>query len=431
MSTRNPFSPKQLEFIVNSIKRWNLAHGPVSSGKTVGTLFRFMQAAHECPDSQIYMFGFSSSTIYENCVRLIMESPEFSTFRPFCNWMPGKGELRYKDKTIIIIGAKDEGSIGRIQGKTISIAYCDEMTLYPENVIDMIATRLRQPHSIGIASMNPKHPDHKLKKWIDAAEKGDPNYYALQFMIDDNPFLPQGYKEMLQTSLTGLFYKRNYLGLWCLAEGAIFDFWDRDIYVSKKIPAPATYWIAGVDFGMSNATACVLIGVSTGFHTQTGMQMWVEDEYYWDIKQKGRQKLVSELCEDIQEFLGQYTVKNVYIDPSAAALRAELNRKGIHTVDANNDVENGIAIMTTMVRDGKCLVMDKCKNLIREIEGYCWDTKAAERGEDRPIKQADHLLDCLRYCLATHKVATYQPYKNPPQDPGFGPAKYTPTRRFI
>src|SRR5271166_312654 len=142
----NPFSDKQLEFIIKSTKRWNLAHGPVSSGKTVGTLYRFMQAAHECPDSQIYMFGFSSSTVYENCIRLVMESPEFDIFRPFCSWMPGKGELRYKDKTIIVIGAKDEGSIGRIQGKTISIAYCDEMSLYPENVIHMLSTRLRQPH---------------------------------------------------------------------------------------------------------------------------------------------------------------------------------------------------------------------------------------------------------------------------------------------
>lgn len=411
---QDPLSPKQLEFIINSTARWNLAHGPVSSGKTVGTLFRFLQAAADCPDSQIYMFGFSSSTIYENCIRLIMESPQFSIFRPFCTWYPGKGELKYYDKTIIVIGAKDEGSIGRIQGKTISIAYCDEMTLYPENVIDMILTRLRQPWSIGFASMNPKHPDHKLKKLIDLAEKGDPKYYSLQFMIDDNPFLPQDYKETLSNSLSGLFYKRNYLGLWCLAEGAIFDFWERDTYVIKKPPAGANYWIAGIDYGMSNPTACVLLGVSTGLETQTGKQLWVEDEYFWDQKVKGRQKLMSELAEDIVQFLEPYAIKCVYIDPSAAALRLELGRKGIHCADANNDVESGIQMMTSDIRDGKCLVMDKCKNLVREIEGYSWDPKAAERGEDKPIKKDDHLVDALRYCLATHKVAIYNPYKHNP-----------------
>lgn len=362
------------------------------------------------------MFGHSSSTVYENCIRLIMESPQFSIFKPFCTWLPGKGELRYHDKAITVIGAKDEGSIGRIQGKTISIAYCDEMTLYPDSVIDMIDTRLRLPHSVGIASMNPKGPTHKLKKWIDLAEKGDQSYYALQFMLDHNPFLPADYKARLANSLSGLFYKRNYLGLWCLAEGAIFDFWEREIYVVKKPPAPADYWIAGIDFGMSNPTACVIVGVSTGIKTQTGKQLWVEDEYYWDVKQKGRQKLVSELAEDIERFLEPYAVKAIYIDPSAAALRAELARRRIHCVDANNDVQSGIQTMTSMVRDGKCLVMDKCKNLIREIEGYSWDNKAAERGDDVPIKQADHCLDSLRYAIHSHKVPTYQPYQQQ-QDP--------------
>lgn len=418
-----PLAPKQLEFILNSTKRWNLAHGPVSSGKTVGTLFRFLHEAYKCPDNQIYMFGFSSSTIYENCIRLIMESPQFSIFKPFCTWMPGKGELKYYDKTITIIGAKDEGSIGRIQGKTISIAYCDEMTLYPETVIDMIDTRLRQEHSIGFASMNPKHPTHKLKKWIDLAEEGHPSYYALQFMIEDNPYLPQDYKDRLKHSLSGLFYKRNYLGLWCLAEGAIFDFWEREIYTVKKPPMAANYWVAGIDYGMNNPTACILVGVNTGVQTQTGRQMWVEDEYYWDIKQKNKQKLVGELAEDIEAFLQPYAIKAVYIDPSASALKAELRRRGIHTTDADNDVEQGILRMTSDVRDGKCVILDKCKNLIREIEGYSWDPKAAERGEDDPIKKDDHALDALRYILNTHKVTEYKPYKD-----GYDPQQYQANR---
>jgi len=407
-----PLSTKQLEFVIRSTARWNFAHGPVSSGKTVATLFRFLQAAYECPDSQIYMFGYSSSTIYENCIRLIFETPQFEIYKPYCTWFPGKNELKYHDKNITIIGAKDEGSIGRIQGKTISIAYCDEMTLYPDNVIDMILTRLRLPYSIGFASMNPKQPTHKIKKLIDLGEAGDKTYYSLQFMIDDNPYLPSDYKQTLANSLSGLFYKRNYLGLWCLAEGAIFDFWDKTIYVEKEPPRAANYWIAAIDFGMSNPTACLLIGVSTGVENQLGKQMWVEDEYFWDIKQKGRQKLVGELAEDIEKFLEPYSVKSIYIDPSAAAMKAELNRRGMHTSDANNDVENGIQMMTSAVRDGKCIILDRCKNLIREIEGYSWDPKSAERGEDRPIKTNDHCIDALRYALASHKVATYQPYKH-------------------
>src|SRR5208337_565496 len=106
-------------------------------------------------------------------------------------------------------------------------------------------------------------------------------------------------------------------------------------------------------------------------------------------------------------------------------------RRGIHCVDANNDVETGIQLMTSMVRDGKCQIMSSCANLIREIEGYSWDPKVAERGEDKPIKKDDHILDAFRYTLASHKVSTYQPFKNPPKDPGFGGNRYQPTRRTI
>ena len=410
------FSDKQLDFIDNANKRWNLAHGPVSSGKTVGTLFRFLEECLGCPDSQIYMFGVSSSTVYENCIKLIFESPQFAIYRPFCVWQPGKQQLLIRDKVITIIGCKDEGSIGRIQGKTISICYCDEMSNYPDNIIQMIDTRLRQEWSRGFASMNPKQPTHRLKQWIDKAESGEGDYFSMQFMMEDNPFLPAGYVENMKHSLTGLFYKRNYLGLWCLAEGAVFDFWDRDIYVVDREPRAANYFIAGIDYGMSNPTACVLVGVNTGMEMQKGKQVWVQDEYYWNIKETGRPKVVSEFAKDIAEFLEPYGCRAIYVDPSALALKEDLRRLGVHTVDADNDVLKGIQRMTSDIRDGKCLVMGNCKILIREIEGYSWDIKAAERGEDKPVKKDDHLLDALRYCLNSHKVVEYQPYKHDPRE---------------
>ena len=35
--------------------------------------------------------------------------------------------------------------------------------------------------------------------------------------------------------------------------------------------------------------------------------------------------------------------------------------------------------------------------LVEEIEGYRWDTKATERGQDQPIKDKDDLVDAFRY----------------------------------
>ncbi|HEV3250096.1 MAG TPA: terminase family protein, partial [Puia sp.] len=390
---QNLLSDKQLEFVRDSTAKWNLAHGSVRSGKTVGSLFDFMYKADRCPDSKIWMVGKSSDTIYDNAIRLLLEpSPldipdPLAVFRPFCSWFPGKRELRFRDKTISTLGARDEGCIGAFQGKTFSLVYCDEITLYPESIIDMIDTRLSFPHSQGIATMNPSHPNHKVKQWIDMAEAGNKDYYSLHFTLDDNPYVDGAYKNRIKNSLSGLFYKRNYLGLWCLAEGAIFDFFDEKIHVVKRPPRAAEYWIAGIDYGTTNAFACVLVGINSGKTTQSGTCRWVEAEYYWNSKKEGRQKTNSEYANDVAEFLEPYGIKSVYVDPSAASFKLELRKKGFTVVDADNDVTNGITFMTSEMAKGNLFVCESCPNLIREIQSYCWDPKAAERGYDEPLKK--------------------------------------------
>lgn len=411
MDKEDLFSPKQLEFIIYSTATWNLAHGSVRSGKTVGTLFRFLQACTSCPDSQIFMLGHTSDTIYENAIRLIFESPQFEMFKNFCTWKKGDRVLLFQDKTIKCIGAKDTSSVAAIQGKTMSLVYCDEMTLYPLNVIDMLNTRLSNPWSMGFASMNPSHPEHIIKKWIDKAESGDDNYYSLHFTLDDNPFVEEAYKDRVKNSLSGLFYKRNYLGLWCLAEGAVFDFFDKDLHITEDPPTAAEYFIAGLDYGTVNPFACVIVGVSTGKWQQTGRRWWVEKEYFWDPKVKGRQKINTEFADDIQEFLEPYGVTKLYIDPSASAIELELKRRRLPVAHANNDVQFGISYMASEIQNGNFTIGSHCKNLIREIEGYVWDSREAAKGKDVPLKKDDHLVDSVRYVIASHKIPI--PYEDP------------------
>jgi PBSX family phage terminase large subunit len=376
------------------------------------------------------MVGHSSDTVYHNAIRLILESEQLAIFRPFCCWFAGKRQLKFMDKTIQTLGAKDEGAIGSFQGKTFSLVYCDEMTLYPDSIIDMIDTRLSKKHSMGFATMNPSYPNHKLKKWIDKAEEGDKNYYALHFNLDDNPYVDEDYKERIRSSLSGVFYKRNYLGVWCLAEGSIFDFFERNIYVLQRPPCAAEYWIAGIDYGSVNPFVCLLLGVNTGRNTQTGKRIWVEKEYYYDPKKTGKQKVNQEFADDVVDFLEPYGIKCIYIDPSAEAFQLELRKRGLHCVHANNDVENGIGIMTSEMKSGNLFVLSECKNLIREIESYVWDSKKAEQGRDEPIKKDDHALDALRYCIATHRIATYNPYQRDDNN-GPHPQDIRAKRRFF
>ena len=416
-------SPKQQEFVLNSTKKWNIACGAMSSGKTIGANFRAMQAADQCPDSQIWFIGHTSSTIYHNVITHIINEPApglpdpLKIFRPYSKWKEGNRELEYVDscgrlKTIGTLGAKDAGSAGAIQGKSMSLVYCDEMTLYPDAIIDLIDTRLRNPvHMVGIATMNPTYPSHKLKSWIDKANEGDPNYYQLHFGIDDNPYLTKDYKDRIKNSLSGVFYKRNYLGEWCLAEGSIFDFFDRSLHVVLHPPRAADYWIVGVDYGTSNAFSAILIGVNCGRGAQEKPIIWAEKEYYWDYKKRGFQKSSAEFADDLKAFMQPYGVKSVYIDPSAATFKVDLQRRGIHPVNAENDVNEGIITAIKWLKGdqqtGQLYICSECVNLIREIESYVWHPKCLERGEDEPLKLNDHAVDALRYAVNTHKPSRF------------------------
>jgi phage terminase large subunit len=156
--------------------------------------------------------------------------------------------------------------------------------------------------------------------------------------------------------------------------------------------------------------------------------MWVEKEYYWDCQKRGSRRINSEFADDIQAFLEPYSVRSIYIDPSAAAMKEEFRRRGMHVIDANNDVYSGIEKMTDEMGKGNLYVLKDCKNLIREIQSYVWDAKKSKQGDDSPLKKGDHAVDALRYAIATHKVAVYDPYAITKQQKDWMQNKYQVTR---
>ena len=63
---------------------------------------------------------------------------------------------------------------------------------------------------------------------------------------------------------------------------------------------------------------------------------------------------------------------------------------------------DGIRVVGSLLgRRGIRINRDNCKGLIGEMRSYVWDDKAAERGEEKPVKQKDHGPDALRYYCYT------------------------------
>lgn len=70
--------------------------------------------------------------------------------------------------------------------------------------------------------------------------------------------------------------------------------------------------------------------------------------------------------------------------------------------DAENEVIDGIRLVSDYLNNGTLKICRRCDSLVKEFQSYVWDARSAKTGVDKPLKENDHALDSLRYCLYTH-----------------------------
>ena len=68
---------------------------------------------------------------------------------------------------------------------------------------------------------------------------------------------------------------------------------------------------------------------------------------------------------------------------------------------ADNNVLDGIRLVGSLLNTEKLVFSSACIETKKEMAAYRWDEKAAERGEDKPIKDHDHCMDAVRYFVYT------------------------------
>lgn len=77
----------------------------------------------------------------------------------------------------------------------------------------------------------------------------------------------------------------------------------------------------------------------------------------------------------------------------------QMQREGFGIImNAHNSHKSGIGVVSALLSTDQLLINGPlCTNLLGEIGGYVWDRKAAERGEDTPVKEDDDFMDAWRY----------------------------------
>jgi PBSX family phage terminase large subunit len=404
-------SPKQIRSIVESQQaRIAIWAGAVRSGKTIASLLAFLIALAVAPRHGIVVIaGKTLQTIERNIIEPLQDPSLFGPIAEHIQHTRGANVATILGRVVHLVGANDAKAEGKIRGPTCCLAYVDEATLIPEGFWTMLLSRLSVPGARLLATTNPDGPAHWLRKkfLLRAGELGLAHWH---FTLGDNPALDPAYVEALKREYVGLWHRRFIEGVWCLAEGAVFDMWDEARHVVDILP-PILRWVGlGVDYGSVNPFAALLLGL--GAPEQDGKQrLYFVDEWRWDSKLQRRQLTDHEYSQRLRGWLAQVPIPHTelrgvhpewtVVDPSAASFRTQLYQDGLTPTLGDNSVLDGIRLISSLLATDRLKVARACKGFIEEIPGYSWDPAKAEKGEDAPIKVDDHSLDGGRYVTFT------------------------------
>nr|UCW36575.1 MAG: terminase large subunit [Caudoviricetes sp.] len=378
-----------------------IADGAIRSGKTVCMSLSFVFWAMEnYSDQNFAMCGKTIGSFRRNVLMILKLMLRSRGFTVADHRADNLVEISRNgvNNHFYIFGGKDESSQDLIQGITLAGVFFDEVALMPESFVNQATGRCSVDGSKYWFNCNPDGPYHWFKvNWLDKAR--EKNLLVLHFTMEDNLSLSERIKERYRNMYTGVFFKRYILGLWAMAEGIIYDMFSEERHVKAVLEYVRLLIDGGryvsIDYGTQNATVFLL------WNKGRDGKWYCIREYYYSGRDKGIQKTDSEYADDLIRFLDSTPVKAVIVDPSAASFIAELNKRGFTVIQADNDVEDGIRLVATLLNTEQIMFSQSCKNTIMEFASYIWDPKAAERGEDKPIKQHDHAMDAVRYFCYT------------------------------
>lgn len=396
--------------------------GAVRSSKTIVSILRWLEFIVHGPPGPLAMIGRTERTLKRN----VLDTIQAMLGPKRCRILAGSGTAWILGREIYLAGADNVTAVARVQGMTLVGWYGDEIPTWPEELFNMARTRLSEPGAEWFGTGNPASSTHHLKTdWIDRAKlhltrdgklirrsgKDAQDVHVYSYTIYDNPHLTAKFIKTLETSYVGMFYRRYVLGEWCMAEGAIYDSWDPDRHIVKKLPEIERWISIGIDHGVTAPFAAVSLGI--GASPLGGKALYATAEWRYDSRIGNRKWTDLEYAKKMQVWIPEQSQINptgepeaLVIDSEAAGFRQQMQRLEMFSRLADKNVLAGIGTMASLTAaPGRYYAHTSCAGLILEKPDYSWDDKAAQQGIDKPIKTKDHSLDAERYGAHTTRSA--------------------------
>jgi len=225
-----------------------------------------------------------------------------------------------------------------------------------------------------------------------------PEHFTVFARTEDNAAnLPPGYVENLKNQYAGAFLKQELYGEFVGFEGLVYTDFSPSVHVLDEMPIQFPRVIAGVDFGMTNPTVVLPIGLDNDDRAHLLDEMYLSN------------RTINDLLPQIQAMKARYNISTFYCDPSSPDLIEIMKRAGLNAVAANNDILAGLMEVSSRLlpqKDGRprLFISKRCHCTLEEFSSYCYaDDRTTRNPDEKPLKLNDHAMDALRYALLTCK----------------------------
>lgn len=361
-------------------------HGAKRAGKTVVNNDTFITELNRVRkiadrlgvDEPIYILAGTSSTAIQNNV--LQELYNKYGFEPKYD---KHGSFVFCGVKVVQVYTGSISGLKRARGFTAFGAYINEASLANEVVFKEIISRCSGEGARIVWDSNPDNPNHWLNR--DYIGKNDGKIIDFSFKLDDNTFLSKRYIDSIKAATPkGKFYDRDILGLWSVAEGAIYADYDSKIHEVDELPEMVRYF-AGVDWGYTHHGSITIIGegVDENYYLVDGIAEQFKEIDWW--------------VDQAKRFIDIYGNIPFYADSARPEHVARFGNEGFDVSNANKSVIAGIEHIAKLFKEKRLFVKRGCiPRFFDEIYQYRWKENSTT---DEPLKEFDDVLDSLRYAL--------------------------------
>jgi hypothetical protein len=342
-----------------------------------------------------------------NCNHLIT-APSYkilnqATTPEFLKIMKGCGEYKKADAVFELVSganvffrtATDPDSIVGITN--VYSIWADEAGLYPFYFWTNILGRSRLKQCPITLTTSLYSFNWVAKDLIRAHERGlRDDIHLCQAESKENPFFPLAEYEQAKKTMNPARFAMMYGGRPSRMEGMVYDCLDEDINICEPfdLPANAQVW-AGIDWGYTQPFSCSIVAK-------------LPNGRYFLVSELVQTRLtINEIIDHLKQRQKIWNIQRFYAGPDQPASIKALNLAGLPCSPANNEVKEGVDLVYSLIQNGRFQVFKgQCPSHMDEFENYHWpqmkDLKPDEDEKDpNPVKQNDHSMDSLRYCLVS------------------------------